>query len=200
MWEVIIAGLCLLVVLICLSQGIMKCLPEPATEEQALKNLITISNVLAFSIGFGQIYCFLNADTGYFVLYLFFCQSIYVGVVQILKKHMDKNNNENAESVKNHICAFQALQQKYETLMAKSSKLEKEHTTLQQNHDKLIAESNKLVNGSKTLHSDVKGKSPSKRKVRSDKVSPRTVDINLSRPCQEPQTSIGTMCFFQGRG
>ena len=135
MWEVIVAGLCLLVVLIRLSQGIMKYLPEPATdasEEQALKTIITTTNVLALSTGFGLIFCFLQAGTGYFVIFLCFCQSIYFGVVQILKKEMDKNINENAESVKNYISAFQALQQKYETLMAKCGKLEKEHTTFQQ--------------------------------------------------------------------
>ena len=74
--------------------------------------------------------------------------------------------------------------------MAKSSKLEKEHTTLQQKYEKLIAENSKLVNGSKTLHSDVKGKSPSKHKVQSYKVSPRTVDINFSGPCQEPLSAL----------
>ena len=45
---------------------------------------------------------------------------------------------------------------KYEKLMEKNSKLEKEHKTLQQNHEKLVAENNKLLNESKTLHSDVK--------------------------------------------
>ena len=72
------------------------------------------------------------------------------------------------------------LDTKYENLMAKNSKLEKEHTALQQNHEKLVAENNKLVNESKTLHHNIKVKSSSKRKVRSDKVSPRTVDIHLS--------------------
>ena len=111
-------------------------------------------------------------------------------MIESLKKEMVQYNNDNAKSVKNQIGTFQALQQKYETLMAKNSKLKKEHTTLQQKYEKLIAKNNKLVNGSKTLHRDVNGKSPSKLKVRSDKVSPRTVDIKLSRPCQEPLSAL----------
>ena len=84
------------------------------------------------------------------------------------------------------------LDTKNEKLMAKSSKLEKEHTNLQENHEKLIAENNKLVNESKTLHHNIKVKSSSKRKVRSNKVSPRTVDIHLSWPCQEPLSALCT--------
>ena len=85
-----------------------------------------------------------------------------------------------SESTKMWIERCCTLDTKNEKLMAESSKLEKEHTTLQQNHEKLIAENDKLVNESKTLHHNIKVKSSSKRKVRSDKVSPRTVDINLS--------------------
>ena len=205
MWEVIIAGLSFLGVMTRLSQGICKYLSEPANRQNiqscdgyALneKIFITMVNdgfhetIFCLSVCSGLTYWFLQANTGYFALYLFFCQMMNQILVQTLKKEMNKNNHDNAESVKNHICAFQALQQKYEKLMAKNSKLEKEHTTLQQNHDKLIAESNKLVNETKPLHSDVKVKSPSKLKVRSDKVSPRTVDINLSGPCQEPLSAL----------
>ena len=167
MWEVIIAGLCFHCVLTHLSQGIWKYLSEPANRQNiqscdgyALneKIFITMVNdgfhetIFCLSCCSGLIYWFLQVNTGYFALYLFFCQMMNQILVQTLKKEMDKNNHDNAESVKNHICAFQALQQKYEKLMAKSSKLEKEHMALQQNHQKLIAENNKLVNESKTLH------------------------------------------------
>ena len=140
--------------------------------------------LLAASACFGLICCFLQAYAGYFALYLFFCQITLSCSVERLNQEKDKNNNDNAESVKNHICAFQALQQKHEKLMAKNSKLKAEYTTLQPNHQELIAEHNKLANESKTLHHNIKVKSSSKRKVRSDKVSPRTVDIIFFRPCQ----------------
>ena len=164
MWEVIIAGLSFLGVTTRLSQGICKYLSEPANRQNiqscdgyALneKIFITMANdrfhetIFGLSVCSGLIYCFLQVNTGYFALYLFFCQMMNQILVQTLKKEMDKNSHDNAESAKNHICAFQALQQKYEKLMAKNSKLENEHTTLQQNHDKLIAESNKPVNVSK---------------------------------------------------
>jgi len=148
------------------------------------------NKLFAASACFGLICCLLQSYAGYFALYLFFCQITLSCLVERLDQEKDKNNKDNAKSVKNHIGAFQALQQKYEMLMAKNSKLEKEHTTLQQNHEKLVAENYKLLNASKTLHSDVKGKSSSKRKVLSDKVSPRTVDINLSGPCQEPLSAL----------
>jgi len=148
------------------------------------------NKLFAASACFGLICCLLQSYAGYFALYLFFCQITLSCLVERLDQEKDKNNKDNAKSVKNHIGAFQALQQKYEMLMAKNSKLEKEHTTLQQNHEKLVAENYKLLNASKTLHSDVKGKSSSKRKVLSDKVSPRTVDISLSGPCQEPLSAL----------
>ena len=111
MWEAIVAGLCLLIIVRCMFQGIMKHSrgPQPATEEQAHKNIITMANdglhntIACVSVCSGLIYWFLQANTGYFVLYLFFCQSIYVVLVQILKKGMDKNNYDNTESVKSHI-------------------------------------------------------------------------------------------------
>ena len=102
--------------------------------------------------------------------------------MESLEQEKDDNNNDNAKSVKNHIVAFQTLQQNYEKLVAKNSKLENEYKTLQQTHEKLIAES-KLANS--------KVKFSSKHKVQPDKVSPRTVDINLSGPCrQDPLSAL----------
>ena len=55
-------------------------------------------------------------------------------MVESLEQEMDKNNNDNANSVKSHIVAFQTcyLQQNYEKLMAKNSKLETDNKILQQ--------------------------------------------------------------------
>ena len=84
------------------------------------------------SVCSGLICWYLQAYTGYFALYLFLCQITFGYMIESLKKGMVQYNNDNAKSVKNHIGTFQDLQQKYETLIAKSSKLEKEHTALQQ--------------------------------------------------------------------
>ena len=101
-------------------------------------------------------------------------------MVERLDKEVNKKNSENVNLVDTN----EKLSKDIAALNATNSKLETEYKTLQKNHEKLTAEHNKLANECKTLNRDIKVKSPSKRKVQPDKVSPRTVDIDMSGSCQ----------------
>ena len=89
-----------------------------------LHNQLSWADILFLaSVCSGLICWYWQAYTGYFAIYLFFCQITFGYMIESLKKEMEQNNNDNAKLAENHIVAFQALQQKYETLMAKNSKL-----------------------------------------------------------------------------
>ena len=109
-------------------------------------------------------------------------------MVERLDKEVNKKNSKNVNLVDTN----EKLSKDIAALNAENSNLKAEFNTLQQDHVELMTEKYKLVNVNKTLfnykitnewkirHGDIKVKSPSKRKVQPDKVSPRTVDIDMS--------------------